>query len=148
MDIPREAVCDDHQAPFAFIADLYFERVTSAVAMANRGGSKTASSAVLHLINSLFKPSCESLTVGAIEAQSKRAYESLKKFLVTQGGDGVYEPKDHPEIVRTIESETRFKNGSLVEIVPGTISAVSGPHPQKVHADEQDQMPQIGRAHV
>jgi hypothetical protein len=141
MDIPREAVCDDHQAPFSFIADLYFERVTSAVAMANRGGSKTASSAVLHLINSLFKPGCESLTVGAIEAQSKRAYESLKKFLVTQGGEGVYEPKDHPEIVRTIESETRFKNGSLVEIVPGTISAVSGPHNQKVHADEQDQMP-------
>jgi len=141
MNIPRVAVCDGHQAPFSFIADLYFERVTAAVAMANRGGSKTASSAILHLLNSLFKPGCESLTVGAIEAQSKRAYENLKKFLIVHGGEGVYEPKDHPKIVRTIESETRFDNGSLVEIVPGTMSAVSGPHNQKVHADEQDQMP-------
>lgn len=141
MDIPRVAVCEGHQSPFDFIADLYFERVTAAVAMANRGGSKTASSAVLHLLNSLYKPGCESLTVGAIEAQSKRAYESLKHFLVVHGGDEVYEPKDHPEIIRTIESETAFRNRSKVEIVPGTMSAVSGPHPQKVHADEQDQMP-------
>src|SRR5580765_6789405 len=54
MNIPRVAVCEGHQAPFSFIADLYFERVTAAVAMANRGGSKTASSAILHLLNSLF----------------------------------------------------------------------------------------------
>jgi hypothetical protein len=140
MNIPRVSVCDDHQAPFDFIADLYFERVTSAVAMANRGGSKTMSSAILHLLNSLYKNGCESLTVGAIEAQSKRAYENLKKLLIQHGGQGVYEPKDHPEIIRTIESETRFKNGSLVEIVPGTIAATSGPHNQKVHADEVDQM--------
>ncbi len=141
MNIPREAVCDGHQSPFEFISDLYFERVTAAVAMANRGGSKTASSAILHLLNSLYKTGCESLTVGAIEAQSKRAYESLKQFLIVHGGPDVFEPKDHPQIVRTIESETSFKNGSKVEIVPGTMSAVSGPHPQKVHADEQDQMP-------
>lgn len=141
MDIPRVAVCDGHQSPFDFIADLYFERVTSAVAMANRGGSKTASSAILHLLNSLYKEGCESLTVGAIEAQSKRAYESLKQFLIIHGGEGVYEPKDHPQIIRTIESETSFKNKSKVEIVPGTMSAVSGPHPQKIHVDEQDQMP-------
>jgi len=141
MNIPRVAVCQDHQAPFQFIADLYFERETSAVAMANRGGSKTMSSAILHLLNSLFKAGCESLTVGAIEAQSKRAYENLKKLLIQHGGPEVYEPKDHPLIVRSIESETRFKNNSIVEIVPGTIAAVSGPHNQKVHADEQDQMP-------
>ena len=144
LDIPRVAVCDGHRAPFEFIADLYFERVTAAVAMANRGGSKTASSAILHLLNSLYKPGCESLTVGAIEAQSKRAYENLKKFIIVHGGgskNGVHEPKDHPNIIRSIESETRMDNGSLVEIVPGTMAAVSGPHNQKVHVDEQDQMP-------
>src|ERR1051326_8703454 len=27
--IPRQSVCPDHQAPFDFLADVYFERVTS-----------------------------------------------------------------------------------------------------------------------
>jgi len=140
FDIPRVAICEGHRAPFEFIADLYFERVTSAIALANRGGSKTLSSAILHFLNSIFKPGCESMTVGAIEAQAKRCYENLKKIIVQHGGKDVYEPKDHPAIVRSIESETTFKNGSMVEIVPGTMAAVSGPHPPKVHVDEQDQM--------
>lgn len=92
------------------------------------------------VVNGVVVHNCESLSVGAIEAQAKRCYENLKKLLIYHGGPEVYEPKDHPEIVRTIESETTFRNGSKVEIVPGTMAAVSGPHPQKVTADEQDQM--------
>src|SRR5262245_32731768 len=41
IDIPRAAVCVDHEAPFQFISDLYFERANSVILMANRGGSKT-----------------------------------------------------------------------------------------------------------
>src|ERR1041385_5957066 len=67
MDIPRVAVCEGQKAPFDFLSDIYFERVTSAIAMANRGGSKTMLSAVIHLLNSIYKPGCESLSVGAIE---------------------------------------------------------------------------------
>src|SRR4051812_6929523 len=51
-DIPRQRVCPDHASPFEFLADVYFERVTSAIAVANRGGSKTMISAILHLLNS------------------------------------------------------------------------------------------------
>lgn len=147
LNIPRIAVCEGHQAPFTFISDIYFERVTAALAMANRGGSKTMSSAVIHLLNSLFKPGCEGLTVGAIEAQSKRAYENLKFLLVTHGkqiADKVLVPADHPKVIRTIESETLFDNGSKYEIVPGTPAAVNGPHNQKVHTDEVELMdPQV-----
>lgn len=138
MNIPRNAVCDGHCAPFDFIADMYFERETAALAMASRGGSKTMSSAIIHLLNSLFKPGCESLTVGAIEAQSKRAYENLKKLLVIHGKVNL--PAEHPKVIRTIESETTFEGGSKVEIVPGTMAAVNGPHNQKVHVDEVELM--------
>lgn len=139
MDVPRVAICDDHQPPFSLIADIYFERTSAAIAMANRGGSKTMSAAIIHLLNSLYKPGSQGMTVGAIEAQAKRAYENLKILLVEHGGEGIHEPKDHPEVIRTIESETLFNNGSKVEIVPGTMAAVSGPHPNFVHFDEQDQ---------
>jgi hypothetical protein len=132
VDIPRVKVCPDHVAPFTFIADLYFERSTSAIAMANRGGSKTYMAAVLHFLNARFKPGIEAATVGAIEAQSRRAYAHLQKI--------VMQAKAQDDIDKEILSETRWKNGSRVEVLPGTKSAVNGPHPQVVHADEVELM--------
>lgn len=131
LHIPRVSVCSHHNAPFDFLADLYFERTQSALLMANRGGSKTFLVALLHLINSLFKPGIESCTVGAIEQQARRAYMHLQKLLEKYGSD---------QVAAAIQSETRFRNGSRVEILPGTINAVNGPHPQKVHADEVELM--------
>lgn len=138
MNIPRVAVCDDHIPPFKFIADVYFERVNSVVLMANRSGSKTASSAIIHLLNSIFKPGCESVTVGAIEAQSRRCYIEVSKMLRMHGG--VDQAEEHPLVINQIQRETNFKNGSKLEILPSTIAAVNGPHPQKVHADEVELM--------
>lgn len=138
MNIPRVPVCPGHQTPFQFISDIYFERVGAAIAMANRGGSKTMSAAIIHLLNSLFKPTCESISVGAIEAQAYRAYENLTKLIKKHGKVDV--PKDNPEIQHSIQKETVFKNGSKVFVVPGTVSAVNGPHPQKVHLDEVELM--------
>lgn len=137
-DIPRVSVCDDHTSPFQFIADIYFERVTAAIAMANRGGSKTMSSAIIHLLNSLFKPGCESMTVGAIEAQSLRAYENLANILKIHGK--VQQVDDHPMVANHIKRRTDMTNGSWIEIVPGTVAAVNGPHPSKVHRDEIELM--------
>lgn len=130
IDIPRVSVCPDHDAPFKFFSDMYFNRCdTAAILMANRGGSKTFLVALLHLVNSKFKPRCESATIGAIEAQARRAYAHLLKFM-----DIVPELKE--DLASSIMSETRWKNGSRVEVLPGTIAAVNGPHPQIVHFDE------------
>ena len=63
IDIPKVAVCDGHDAPFQFLADLYFERIDAALGVANRGGAKTFLVAVLHWLNSRFKPGCEILHV-------------------------------------------------------------------------------------
>lgn len=138
LNIPRVAVCDDHQSPFEFIADIYFERVDSAIAVASRDGGKTMASAIIHLINSIFKPGCESITVGAIWAQSNRAYENLKKLAKYHGK--VPSIDKHPDIISTNKERTQFLNGSSVEILPGTISAVNGPHGQKLHRDEVELM--------
>lgn len=131
VDIPRVSVCENHQPPFEFLADLYFERTDSALLMANRGGSKTFLVAILHLVNSKYKPGIEGLTIGAIEAQAKRCYSHLQLFLTKSKED---------DVATTKISETIWKNGSKVEIVPGTMAAVNGPHCQVVHADEAELM--------
>src|SRR5512134_2190558 len=46
IDIPRVAVCADHNAPFEPIADLFFKRIMAAIVVANRGGGKTDDAAV------------------------------------------------------------------------------------------------------
>lgn len=138
LNIPKVAVCDDHQTPFDFVADIYFERVDSAIAIASRDGGKTMASALIHLLNSLFKPGCESITVGAIWAQSNRAYDNLKKLVNKHGN--VPSIDKHPKIIRTTQEKTIFDNGSTVEILPGTIAAVNGPHGQKLHRDEAELM--------
>jgi intein/homing endonuclease len=61
LNIPRVSVCETHRAPFEFLSELYFENVQNAIGLANRGGSKTFLVAVLHLLNSKFKPGVECL---------------------------------------------------------------------------------------
>lgn len=134
INIPRESVCDDHDPPFKFLSDLYFERVNAALVMANRGGAKTFIVAVLHWLNSKFKPGCESCTFGATEAQSLRCYAHLKGWIYDDDG------QKRGEIAASIMRETTWRNGSKVEVLPGTPQAVNGPHPQKAHADEIELM--------
>ena len=134
IDIPRVAVCEGHSAPFDFLSDLYFEETEAALGVANRGGAKTFLVAVLHWLNSRFKPGCESATFGATEAQSLRAYAHLKHWIYDEKGNR------RPEIASSLMRETLFANGSRVEVLPGTPQAVNGPHPQKAHADEIELM--------
>lgn len=131
IDIPRVAVCEGHTSPFQFLADLYFRRMTSAVAMANRGGSKTMLVALLHYLSCTFRPGIEACSVGAIEAQARRAYLHMQRFLDIKGREN---------LSSNTMVDTRWKNGSRVEVLPGTISAVNGPHPQIVHVDEVELM--------
>lgn len=134
IDIPRVAVCEGHNAPFQFLSDLFFERVEAALGVANRGGAKTFLVAVLHWLNSRFKPGCESCTFGAIEAQSFRAYAHLKNWIYDENGN----LKD--TVVSSLMRDTTFRNGSKIEVLGSTPDAVNGPHPQKAHADEIELM--------
>ena len=142
VDIPREPVCQDHVAPFKFLADLFFERVPSALALANRGGSKTFIVALLHFLNSTYKAGCGSLSFGATEAQGNRCYSNIEDWCFereksTGRRTDTVLPfiRDKPK-----KSQTVWKTGSVVEVVAGSENAVSGPHPAKAHADEIDQM--------
>lgn len=122
--IPTKSACPNHSSPFDFLWEVYNEDVRNAVGFANRDGGKTLNCAVLHYLNSRFKPGCESAQVGAIEMQAKKCYRYFKGFL---------QPDDTAD---SLLGHTSFFNGSLLEILTGTISGVNAPHPQKCFFDE------------
>lgn len=138
-NVPRVSVCNDHVSPFRFLADVYFERTAAAVAIANRGGSKTFLSALLMLLFSKFKKGCESACVGAVEHQALRCYRHFQELMKLDGGVGHID--DHPDIVgHSNQRETNLRNGSKNEVLVGTMPGVNGPHPQKLGTDEVELM--------
>jgi len=86
----------------------------------------------------MFKPGCESITVGAMEDQSRRAYTHLQNLLKVHANADSAEK--HPLVSRMTQRLSEFLNGSKVEILVGTPTAVNGPHAPKVHADEIELM--------
>lgn len=142
ITIPRTPVCDGHDSPFDLLKEAYFARYPAFLAVGNRGGGKTFIVALLHWLNSEFKPGIESCTFGATEAQSLRCYAHLKDWIYDDEGNR------RAEISASIMRETVWKKkpgfpkGSKVEVLAGTPDAVNGPHPQVAHADEVELMRQ------
>lgn len=151
VDIPRVAVCEGHTSPFNFLADVYFYRVgvqiedefvhTGALARANRGGAKTFIVAIIHYLNATYKPGYEGLSFGATEAQGNRCYSNVENWCYIHDDQGRRTDDLKPLVDgKPKRSETNFLHGSKIEVVAGTETAVSGPHPQLGHSDEIEQM--------
>jgi hypothetical protein len=133
--LPRKAILEGNQAPFQFVADLFFQRVGSCLLLAPRGGGKTLGAAIAHYLDCLFKPGYEGLTFGADLAQAAKGYEHLRRWILTDDGEKRNFIAGDPTATRTT-----WKNGSKVSIVPGSKKAVNGPHPNRAHADEVELM--------
>lgn len=131
INVPRKAVCHDHQSPFDFLCAVIFDEHPSVFGMGSRGGGKSYLMALAHHVKSRFRPGHQGATFGAVEHQAKRVYESFRNFL-DKGRDDV----EGPEAMDPKISETIFMNGSKVEIFTGTVNAVNGPHPNMAHSDE------------
>lgn len=129
--IPTRAVCDDHDAPISFVADLFFERVTEALILANRAGGKTASIAALHLANGWHKPGFETSHIGAIAIQARRCYSYYLR--------GLRYPRLALQAPEPHISDTEWANGSRIEILPGTNAQTQGGHPHLATFDELEQ---------
>jgi hypothetical protein len=135
VQIARVAVCHDHDTPFDYVCVGFFEWYPNVFGIGPRGGGKSYDQALLHDLNSHWKPGCESATFGAVEEQAKRVYAAFKTFV------------DRDEIMGEPRiSETNYKPvegmnyGAKVEVLGGTVAAVNGPHPQKAHSDEVEIM--------
>lgn len=130
LKIPRKAVCEGHCAPFDFMSDVYFERGNNdKLAVGNRGSGKTQIMGALHAVNARTKKKYTSCTVGAVEAQSIRAYNFFRQQIT--------QDKWKRLVAGQITMQkTAFEHGGTVEIVTGTITGVNSPHPILAHFDE------------
>lgn len=126
-------VCPEHTAPFQFLADVYFRRVLAAALQGARGSGKTRDLSILHLLNHHYHDSFQTSHVGAIQRQANLNYGYVKGYF--------RDPHFRRALMQEpIMSETRWKNGSRLEVLPGTVGATSGPHPNMAVADEFDLM--------
>lgn len=130
MTIPTQAICDDHDAPFDFVAAAFFELHDVILALANRNGGKTLDFAILAILDALGEDDCEGANFGAIEKQAMRCYGYIKRFL-----------EQEPEFLKTVKGKitlgrTEFHNKSWLQVLVATIAGVNSPHPQKLKADE------------
>lgn len=129
--IPRRSVCHGHCAPFDLMADVFFERgLPDKMAVGNRGSGKTNIVGALHAVCARAKPRWSGATVGSVRSQSDKCYRyfadvvSRESWLpLTSNG-------------RVNMGGTRFRNGSNVEVVTGTMTGVNSPHPVMAHFDE------------
>src|SRR5262245_30276353 len=134
--VPTHAVCPEHIAPMSFLADQFFERTRTVLGFANRGGGKTILTAILNMLDALFKPGVEIASAGAIMEQADRGYEYLRGFFLK-------EPLFLEQLITTLRSETVFRNGSIVRIIAGTYHGLNSPHPNKFRCDEIELMPWV-----
>jgi hypothetical protein len=128
VEIPRVGICPGHCAPFDFVAEVVFQQVDGALAMANRDGGKTYDMALIQALEMRFYDEMNLYHIGAIELQAKKCYEDFKGFLS--------KPAFNDIRMDTLISNTVLKNGSTLKIAPGTVNATNSQHPHKTFFDE------------
>ena len=126
--IPYNPVCEDHQTAGQLICDFFFHRTSDAVAMAARSTGKTAGLSALHTANSFHKENFLTTHFGATENQAHRAYSEYKKTI-----EG---PLVKDNLLDVHVKESIWKNGAILEILPGTERQTQGPHSHIATYDE------------
>ena len=146
LTIARRPLIRGHQAPFAYLAHVFFEGgrllpgrhddgeetgepPLDCVVWANRGGGKTFLGAVATLLDLVFKPGIEVRILGGSLEQSKRMHAHLRAFFSQPPLDTMVEG-------RITERRLRLTNGSSVEILAQSETSVRGTRVQKLRCDE------------
>ena len=125
--VPDTVHSKGHNSPFQMLSDMYFEKVLKGIGMANRTGSKTRTVSILNFLDAFFK-GVEVGLVAATRDQADKGYKYLTEYLRV--------PEIRNSLVKSLKSETEFKNGAIVTIHTGTIKGLNSGHPCKLSVDE------------
>ncbi|MCK4998839.1 MAG: hypothetical protein KAS23_04860, partial [Anaerohalosphaera sp.] len=138
IDIPDKAVCDDHVSPMDYLWHCFstdFDQAGArsngdAVIWANRGGGKTVVAAVATLLDSIFKPNCQTRILGGSLEQSTRMYDCLVNMLSAGFQSHLSGP--------ILRERCGFLNGANVQVLTQSAKSVRGTHVHKLRCDEID----------
>lgn len=130
FNIPSTQVCPGHITPLDFICSCYFNDHPNILAIGERDGYKTLAVSIIAQLKLKFK-ACSILQAGAIEKQARKGYEYLTKYI-----DKV-QPNN---VLSSIMSETKFKNGCKIQIAPATVNQMNSEHLPLLILDELELM--------
>jgi len=125
------ASCPDHDAPFSWIADLYFERENRVAVLGPRGGGKTLGSACLHWSTGSTRPDYRMAHFGGSMQQASQCQDYIKHIAGRDGVGGLLEGDPRTTWVR-------WAQGAYLTIHTATVKQASGGHPHRKQADEFD----------
>lgn len=126
--VATNSVCPGHTAPGEMWWRIFNNEIGNCILVGSRGSGKTWGLAMVEHMEMDFNAD-DILHAGAIEAQSEKGYAyfqamaSLPHFRDLLVG----------QILRT---GTKFKNGGNIQIVPGTVNQLNGPHTRILVLDE------------
>lgn len=89
----------------------------------------TVGLALLNVLDALFKSRVEVASMGAVLQQATKGYRYFADMLVNHELFAA-------DVKDTSMRETQLTNGSIVQVLTGTITGVNSPHPHKARADE------------
>lgn len=133
IKIPKEAVCQGHQTPWAYLQDSILSSGIDKICWANRGGGKTMLGAISTWLDAMIIPGCQIKILGGSFEQSTRMYEYTTRFWENKILREKYLFKD--PMVKT----TRLRGGGSYTILTASQKSVRGPHVPRVKLDEIDE---------
>jgi len=129
----NHGICLEHDGVLDFLWAVFSatELSPDLFALAAKGTGKTFTLAHAAIANSIFKPFCWTVHMGALQAQADRCYKYFS--------DEILKPELRSFVKGDpLKSKTEFTTGARVEVIPGTIGAASGPHEHVGVIDEFD----------
>lgn len=134
VQIPRQAVCQGHVAPFRAFADAYFARNSMIVWEASRGlGGKSFMLSLLGLTIACTRGGDVNILGGSGE-QSKRVHDYM--------GKAWDKPAAPRHLLRSdpLKTVTKLSKGNTIQALLASSASVRGPHIPTLLLDEVDEM--------
>lgn len=129
IQMPPWGRCKGHWGPMAYLQHSFFANGRDVIVWANRGGGKTFYGAVATMLDMLYKPGIQIRILAGSLDQSRRMYGYLRSMLMRPGVREMIQGKMNRQGVELI-------NGSRVELLAQSETAVRGQRVQKLRCDE------------
>ena len=133
--VATEAVMPGMTAPMEALWHIYRRTWPVLQLMGARGTGKTRGLSLVEAAKAKFYPGYSIAHIGATKAQAMRCYAYIREY-VGPGG------RLQGDVWKTRLTDTVWRNGSHMEVLAGTVNAVSGGHPVLMSIDEFDLLDQ------
>jgi hypothetical protein len=128
VNVPDRRVCPHHNSPLDYLEASFFGQQDLLV-WANRGGGKTYLAAVATVMDALLRGPMKTCVLGGSFDQSDRLADYVRDLLTA------YPRNVAAEMTRP---RVNLKNGSRIDMLAQSQTAVRGQHVQKIRCDEVD----------